>query len=256
MKNDASRAWERLEIARRKAEQLEEELRSRPQAGDPEWVRLSRAYSDSVKNVWEAEHSVAKAGDGTPGVTGTHGDYRWLSSVDHDIDDLLRLCPAALLGRRIAVTSIESGPLRLTDEEKIAGWWIAQDRRVYSDLPSGGREERDDWMVACSPVLHSIHGLPNETHDECCEGFDEWFVFDREIPVADFEVFVNWGGFRLYDIERYGEFVDRFWKQMERLNAESYLSIGCVFTFATRNTELFDAVIAAFSADLRSQQAH
>lgn len=103
-------------------------------------------------------------------------------------------------------------------------------------------------MVACSPLLHSFHGLPNETRDRCA-GFDEWYVFEGEIPVSDFEVFVNWGGFRLYDADN-KEFVDRLWRQMEALNAESYIAVGNVFTFATRNSTLFDAVIAQFSLDL------
>jgi hypothetical protein len=71
-------------------------------------------------------------------------------------------------------------------------------------------------MVAWSPRISSIHGLPNETHDDCCEGHDEWYVFEREAPVSDMEVFVNWGGFRLYD-PQFKCWVDRLWLQMAHL---------------------------------------
>ncbi len=254
---DGERARERLAHARRRSDQLGKELRNAPQADDPDpdWLRLNWAYSESNREVLEAEHAVGKAEDGTPGITGTRGQYRWLSSVDHDIDALLRLCPEVLLGRRIAVTSIDCLGLRLTEEETRAGWRKADDRKVYKDLPSGGREYQDGWVVACSPVLHSVHGLSYETHEEYYGGFDEWYVFDGEIPVSDFEVFVNWGFFRLYDTEGYGEFIDRFWTQMTDLNAESYIAQGDVFTFATRNLDVFDGVIAAFSAELRRSGA-
>jgi hypothetical protein len=159
------------------------------------------------------------------------------------------LCPQVFLGKRLAVTSIDSGVLRLTEEEKNKGWWTADDRKILCGLPDGSREHHDDWRVAFSPVLQSVHGLPNETHLECCDGFDEWYVFDREIPASDIEVFVNWMGFRLYD-PVWNWAIDRFWHQMTVLNPESYIAEGTVFTFATRNTDLFDAVVAALSADL------
>jgi hypothetical protein len=250
---DAERAREQLALARAKSDQLGKELRSRRQGDDPEWLRLARELSEWTVKEFDAEHAIAKAEDGTPGVTGTHGEYRWLSSVDHDISALLGLCPEVLLGRRIAVTSIDSGALRLTKEETSAGWWTAHDCRVYKFLPNGSREDSADWEVACSPTLQSVQGLPYETHDECCDGFDEWYVFEGEIPVSDFEVFVNWGGFRLYD-PGYQWVIDRLWKQMAGLNAESYIAQGSVLTFATRNMDLFNAAVAALSADLRGTE--
>jgi hypothetical protein len=62
------------------------------------------------------------------------------------------------------------------------------------------------------------------------------------------EVFVNWGGFRLSD-PNFQEWTDRLWAQLERLGAESYIADGTVFTFATRNADLFTTVLSAFSAN-------
>jgi hypothetical protein len=103
-------------------------------------------------------------------------------------------------------------------------------------------------LVAYSPRMGSIHGLPNETHDECCEGHDEGYVFDKEAPVSEMEVFVNWEGFRLYDPQSKW-WVDHLFEQMARLGAESNISDGTVFTFATRNPDLFARVLAAFRAN-------
>jgi hypothetical protein len=62
------------------------------------------------------------------------------------------------------------------------------------------------------------------------------------------EVFVNWGGFRLYD-SHFQEWIDRLFEQMERLSIESYIADGTVLTFAARNGDLFRRVIAALAAN-------
>ena len=51
---------------------------------------------------------------------GSQGDYEWLVT-DEDVD-LLELCPEIVLGKYVAVTSIDSGALTPTDTETAAGW--------------------------------------------------------------------------------------------------------------------------------------
>lgn len=53
---------------------------------------------------------------------GSQGLYEWL--VTDQQFDLLQLCPEVVLGKYIAITSIDSGPLAPTDEETAAGWEI------------------------------------------------------------------------------------------------------------------------------------
>jgi hypothetical protein len=193
----------------------------------------------------QAEHALFIAEHRTPGIVGIHGEYQWLTMLECDISGLLRLCPEVVLDRYLAVTSIDSGTLKLTDQERRDGWWTADEARVFRGSSWGHREDRDDWKVAYSPRINSIHGLPNETHDECCAGFDEWLVFDASAPVTEMEAFVNWSGFRLYDPE-WKWCAERLWEQMERLRPDSYLADGTVFTYATRTD--FAGVLAAFSA--------
>jgi hypothetical protein len=80
---------------------------------------------------------------------GSHGLYEWF--VTDQQFDLLQLCPEVVLGKYIAITSIDSGPLVPTDEETAAGW------------ESRGK-------VAYSPKVQKIKGLPRE-------GWDEWYIF-------------------------------------------------------------------------------
>jgi hypothetical protein len=91
-----------------------------------------------------------------------------------EISTLLRVCPDVVINRYLAVTSIDNGTLQLTDREKRDGWWASARAKVFRGTSWGAREDSEDWKVAYSPRIDSIHGLPNETHDECGAGFDEW----------------------------------------------------------------------------------
>lgn len=250
METEAERARQQLDLARSMSDRCWAEYYAFVQpldpmrgVAEPEELRLMRVASDWTGRIYEAEHALASAEHGAPGVVGAHGHYQWLTLVRSDISTLLELCPEVVLNRYLAVTSIDSGTLKLTDQEKSEGWWTAENARVFSGCDP--REDRGE--VAYSPRLASVHGLPNETHEECCAGFDEWYVFDQPAPAVEMEAFVNWGGYRLYD-PVWKWCADRFWEQMGRLAPESYIADGTVFTFVTRNDQLFRKVLAAFSA--------
>src|ERR1039458_10364556 len=88
-------------------------------------------------------------GSPEPLATGSHGAYKWLTTR-HELDDILRLCPAVVLGKYLAITSIDSGHLSPSTEEKLAGW-----------------ESR--LGIAYSPLVQSVETLPRD-------GWDEWYV--------------------------------------------------------------------------------
>jgi hypothetical protein len=159
---------------------------------------------------------------------GTRGDYEWLVS-SHTLDDLLWTCPQVVLGRRIAVTSCDSGPLPLNDVEKAAGW-----------------ESRND--IAYIPTVTTVDGLP---HDQ----YDEWCVFEkppdhlgRLVPpetnifeVApckrEVHVFVSFGG-RVLTPEM-KDLAALFWQQLDWIRPESYIADGDFLTFTSWNKALF-----------------
>ncbi len=257
VESDAELARKDLELARATSSRLWAEYRAFVETLDPslgvagpEELRQLREASEWTGRKYAAEHALFAAENGTPGIVGAHGEYQWLTVLKCDISSLLRLCPGVVLNKYLAVTSIDSGTLQLTDQEKDAGWWTSEEAKVFRDSSWGHREDDSDWKVAYSPRLDSIHGLPDETHGECCAGFDEWYVFERAVPPGEIEAFVNWSGFRLYDHE-WKWCTDRFWEQMARLAPESYIADGTVFTFATRNAGLFTEVLSAFSASAK-----
>ena len=149
------------------------------------------------------------------GIVGFHEQYQWLRMVDRDITSPLSICPDIVLGKYLAVTRIDGGPLCLTEQGRVEGWWTAEVGRVFQATSWSPPEYRDDWKVAYSPLITSIDGLPNETHGECCAGYDEWYVSEHQMPAEEIETIVNWGGLRLYD-PNFEWCTDRFWSQISQ----------------------------------------
>ena len=91
-------------------------------------------------------------------IVGSQGPYQWLTSVDHDMSHLIRLCPEVLLDKYAAITSIDSGELRLTEVEKSLGWWTSPEGLLYQTQPDGDRVPRGGY-VAYSPRLSSLQAF-------------------------------------------------------------------------------------------------
>ena len=87
---------------------------------------------------------------------GPQGLYEWL--VTDQQFDLLQISPEVVLGKYIAITSIDSGPLVPTDDETAAGW-----------------ESRK--KVAYSPKIQGVAEVPSA-------GWDEWYIFDKPVDLG------------------------------------------------------------------------
>lgn len=172
-------------------------------------------------------------------VTGSHGTYRWLTTGQHDLDTLLRRCPQAVVGKYVAVTSLDSGPMALTDAEERDGW-------------------RNRNEIAYSPQIQSAGNARTERSPGGCAGFNKWYVFNSpfdlgelwhgnvfEAPPTSGQVcrFVNFGpGFALHDPEM-ASLVSFFWKQLDWIQPESYIAdTDMLLTFVSRNEDIFVAV--------------
>lgn len=172
-------------------------------------------------------------------LTGSRGAYRWLTIGKRDLDALLRRCPQAVVGKYVAVTSLDSGPMALTDAEKRLGW-------------------RSRNEIAYSPLVQSLHDCRTKRVPDGCAGFNEWYVFNSpfdlgelwhgnvfEAPIMPGQVctFVNFGpGFALHNPEM-ASLVSLFWKQLDWIQPESYIADADMFlTFVSRNEDIFAAV--------------
>jgi hypothetical protein len=161
---------------------------------------------------------------------GSHGIYEWLVA-NQDLSTLLRKCPEVVIGKYVAITSLDSGPVLLKEREIAAGW------------ESSGK-------IAYSPQVHEIENLPRQW-------YDEWYVFTDPINLGQshigenvFEVpqekghvcvFVNFGGFSL-DSREMEDLATLFWSQLDLLRPESYIADGDFFNFVSANRPLFASV--------------
>lgn len=163
--------------------------------------------------------------------TGSRDGYDWLVS-SNTLDEVLQLCPEVVLGRYVAVTSFDSGPLLLNDEERAAGW----------EVHSG---------IAYSPKIQRVEMMPRDQ-------FDEWYifgdrvnlgqlvpsdrnVFESQMQQGQVHAFVNFGGFALHRPD-VADLAPLFWEQLNWIHPESYLAEGDYLIFVTANKDLFLAL--------------
>jgi len=167
---------------------------------------------------------------------GARGDYQWLTTAQHDFDRLLTLCPSVTVGKYLAVTFFDSGPLSLNQLEKNRGW-----------------NSRGD--IAYSPRIESLETLPSRG------GFDEWYVFERcvdlgqlgtcnifEAPLGpgQVEVFVNFADSFVLHRPAVRDLTDLFWVQLGWIRPESYIAdTHNLLTFVTADIDLFSRVSQA-----------
>jgi len=177
--------------------------------------------------------------------TGAHENYRYLTSDEHSLGDIVRLCPEAILGRYLAVTSTDSGEPR---------WWAEK-------LP--GWECRG--FIGYSPLMENFEGVLFQTDGPESPGFDEWWTFEspndlgtviRDENPWDDEVktrpdrFLALVNFFYYPGNDENLLWEEFWGQIGKHQPESYISDGSrVLTFVSRNSSLFDRVYALLAAD-------
>jgi len=165
---------------------------------------------------------------------GSQGVYEWL--VTDERFDLLQLCPEIVLGKHVAVTSIDSGQLMPTDKETAAGWHSHE-------------------KIAYSPKIQHAEELPRE-------GWDEWYIFNDptdlgtshlqenifEVPRGrgHLSVFVNYC-FALHQPEM-ESIASLFWQQMDWVRPESYVADNDYLNFVSMNKALFASVHDAVKA--------
>jgi hypothetical protein len=165
---------------------------------------------------------------------GLQGVYEWL--VTDERFDLLQLCPEIVLGKHVAVTSIDSSQLMPTEKETAAGWHSHE-------------------KIAYSPKIQHAEELPRE-------GWDEWYIFNDpmdlgtshlqenifEVPRGrgHLSVFVNYC-FALHQPEM-ESIASLFWQQMDWVRPESYVADNDYLNFVSMNKALFASVHDAVKA--------
>lgn len=162
--------------------------------------------------------------------TGEKEGYYWLS-VRTDarlLGQTVKNVPALFLGKVVAITLFDSGPLTPGDDEIAMGWHRTGD-------------------VLWTTSIKDPAVLPYA-------GWDEWYVFDKEKELPKFDVLTNYSSFRLDDLAAVlrenpnwdksvldfdMKLQDTFWRQVKILQPLSFLAENdAFFNFATREAAL------------------
>lgn len=166
--------------------------------------------------------------------TGMMNEYQWRVSTDRELD-VLKCCPGIVLGKHVAVTSLDSGPLRVTELENSDGWsshgGIAYSPRIEhaNMVPHAYFSE---FYVFGTPKNLGVLADPQKN------------IFESEMRQGNVHAFVNFD-FGSHDKE-YADIARMFWQQLGWIKAESYLAENDYLIFVTANPKLFAPVQEAF----------
>jgi len=172
---------------------------------------------------------------------GRYGCYYWLVSSEQ-ISSLDCFVITHHLDKTLAITCFDSGPLTPTLLEQQIGWHY-----------------RNEIMY--SPPLTEGIDIPSDQ-------YDEWYIGSGlAFPSGGIETFVNYGGFTLVPPEELYKSYDpscekgvldsleviqsRFWKQLERINPETFIAVGDNDVVVTKSQQFFDEMISHVQADDR-----
>ena len=165
--------------------------------------------------------------------TGSTNGYQWLVSTDRQLD-VLECCPDVALGKYVAITSFDSGPLRLTEGQRSAGW-VSHGEIAYSPeiqhvnmVPQAYFSE---LYVFGAPTNLGALSDPNKN------------IFESEMQQGQVHAFVSFD-FGFHDLE-YAVLAHRFWQQLGWMKAESYLAENDYLIFVTANPKVFAPVYEA-----------
>src|SRR5208337_4277448 len=174
--------------------------------------------------------------------SGQRGEYQWLVSEQIDIHRLLEILPEVALGKCLAISLFDSGPLVPTDEERSKGWQVhgrltvVPEVVVVGDLPS---EQYDEWYLFTSPTMPEIP----ETFANCGGFTLEPPQVSLQFARAQASVGAQ-ADLKMIQqaAEMQQELLDSFWAQMERVRPDTYIGDGDHFVFVTVNSLLFEKV--------------
>jgi hypothetical protein len=170
---------------------------------------------------------------------GSHGPFRWVESPAHKTQDVLQLCPEAVLGKHLVITAFDSTKITTVEQGPLRAWRV-EGSALYVRPPA------------------DLLDIPYDV-------FNEWFVFTAAPAQQKLESFMSSNWFTLgpclsgnadratqWEIKRTQR---AFWQLLESASPESYLACGNRLIFVTRNDTFFTAVLRRISAPQRARSA-
>ncbi len=133
----------------------------------------------------------------------------WTDIFDPSLTTLIQSCPELVLGRQVAIAACDGGPYQ-PDQAEMARGWVVHNK------------------LAVSPHVQDIANLPTP-------GFDEWYVYETEIPSEQHAISVNHFEFSVLDEQT--ERARVFWSQVENFRPLHVLGAGVGSMFVLSRDE-------------------
>ena len=162
---------------------------------------------------------------------GFQGEFRWIESVSHGIEDVLRVCPEVAIGKSWAVTAFDKEKLAAVLDDNLQSWQVSGSALLI-------------------PPVADLSQVPYNV-------FSEWYTFSGTVPQHKFHTFIRHHWFSLgpaamgpsqanasWDFKRMQRV---FWQEMEAAAPESYISSRQKLIFASRNPAYFSAILRGLS---------
>jgi hypothetical protein len=165
--------------------------------------------------------------------TGSTDGYQWLVSTGRQLD-VLECCPELVLGKYVAITSFDSGPLRLAEGERSAGWASLGEVAYSPEIQHVNmvpREYFSELYVFGTPTNLGVLADPRRN------------IFESEMQNGQVHTFVNFD-FGFHD-PKYAKLTHMFWQQLGWIKAESYLAENDYLILVTANSQVFARVYEA-----------
>ena len=164
---------------------------------------------------------------------GSANGYQWLVSTDRQFD-VLKCCPDVVLRKYVAITSFDSGPLKLTEGQKSAGW-VSHAEIAYSPeiqhINMVPQTYFSELYIFGAPTNLGVLADPHRN------------IFESEMQQGQVVTFVNFD-FGFHDPE-YTDLAHMFWQQLRWMKAESYLAENDYLIFVTTDPKVFAPVYEA-----------
>ncbi|HEX6431014.1 MAG TPA: hypothetical protein VF008_25165 [Niastella sp.] len=167
--------------------------------------------------------------------TGQHENFFWIEFPSNifNLSDLLREYAGILTEKYLAVVCFDSGPLKLTAEEKSSGW----------------HENKD---IAYSPKLTDAI-----VATLFYEQYDQWCLFNVPTGFSQMTNFVNYGRFSLTSrkeelidadpswdlvgiakqLEQHEQLLKQFWEELVAIDPFNFIADGDNFIFVSKDIQ-------------------
>ena len=160
---------------------------------------------------------------------GQHKEYFFIQTAN-DNCDFIRFIDeysSFLIGKSVAIISWDSDSMKPSEEEYQRGWEYDENEVAYFD------------KLTAQELKTNIFA----------NNYDEWYLFDEQQDLYQYNSFVNYSGFRLINKNEDSDMNDlilKFWNQIEHNKPANFILYGDNFIYGSKHKEEINDIYEAW----------